>query len=141
LHNSFTDFLCFKIGSATRKIQKYYNSKYADYGITIAQSFILFSLLENNGSLIKELAERLNLDSSAITGLVDRLEKENLVKRQVDSEDRRAFRILLTEKGKKLAETVFPIAQDFNDKIISNLSKKERDMFISLLTKIEQLKV
>lgn len=141
MHKSFTEFLCFKIGSAARKIQKYYNARYAEHGITIAQSFILFSLLENNGLYIKNLAERLNLDSSAITGLVDRLEKENLVKREVDPEDRRAFRIFLTEKGKILAETVFPVAEEFNEKLMSDLKKNERDALDTLIAKIERLEI
>lgn len=134
---SFVDFLCFKLGSAARKIQKYYNNRFAEFGITIAQSFILFALLENNGLNVKSLAELLDLDSSAITGLVDRLEKEKLVERRVDLRDRRAFRIHLTRKGKSLAEKVFPIAVEYNEKLKTGLEKDEEMALIKFFKRIE----
>ena len=136
---SFRDFICFKLGSATRKIQKYYNNRYGEYGITIAQSFILFSLLESDGLSIKNLAERLNIDSSAITGLVDRLEKESLVERRVDPKDRRSFSIFLTNKGKNLAETVLPIAVEFNEKLKTNLGEEQEESLKTFLCEIEKL--
>lgn len=136
---SLTTLLCFQLGSAARKIQKYYNKKFEEYGITVAQSFILFSLLESDGLYVKCLAERLDIDSSAITGLVDRLDKEKLVERRVDPEDRRAFRIFLTEKGKKLAETLAPIGQEFNKKLKDGMKKEELAAFKKFLQKIDGL--
>ncbi|MBE9547168.1 MAG: MarR family transcriptional regulator [Proteobacteria bacterium] len=136
---SFRDLICFKLGSATRRIQKYYNNRYGEYGITIAQSFILFSLLESDGLSIKNLAERLNIDSSAITGLVDRLEKESLVERRVDPKDRRSFSIFLTNKGKNLAETVLPIAVEFNEKLKTNLGEEQEESLKTFLCEIEKL--
>ena len=76
------DSLCFKLGSSARSMQKQYNAHCAEYGITIAQSFILFLLLAEDGLNPKTLAEQLEIDGSAITGLVDRLEKESLVERK-----------------------------------------------------------
>ena len=136
---SFRDLICFKLGSATRRIQKYYNNRYGEYGITIAQSFILFSLLESDGLNIKNLAERLNIDSSAITGLVDRLEKESLVERRVDAKDRRSFSIFLTNKGGNLAETVLPIAVEFNEKLKINLGEEQEEFLKTFLCEIEKL--
>lgn len=121
----FTEFLCFKLGSASRKMQKYYNSRLAEHGITIAQSFIILSLLEKDEQNVKDLAERLAIDSSAITGLVDRLEKEGLVERRVDPTDRRAFQIVLTTKGMELAEALRPVAVEFNENLKNDLSKGE----------------
>ncbi len=134
---SFTTLLCFQLGAAARKIQKYYNKKFEEYGITVAQSFILSSLSETDGLYVKNLAERLDIDSSAITGLVDRLEKEKLVERRVDPEDRRAFRIFLTEKGKKLAGTLAPIGQEFNKRLKEGMNKEELAAFKKFLQKID----
>jgi DNA-binding MarR family transcriptional regulator len=131
------DFLCFKIGLAARKIQKYNNNKFAEYGITVAQSFILFSLLESDGLNVKNLAEWLCIDSSAITALVDRLEKEHLIERRVDPEDRRALRIFLTDRGREIANAVYPIAIDFNEKLKENLAQEEKDIIGNFLNKIK----
>lgn len=138
---SFKDFICFQLGAATRKIQKYYNSRYAQFGITIAQSFILFSLLENEGMNAKSLAEQLDIDSSAITGLIDRMEKEGLVERRIDPSDRRAFCISLTEEGRKLAEAVLPVAEEFNDRLKSGLKKSEERALVNFLRRVENLEI
>jgi len=49
-----------------------------------------------------ELASRLHCDKTNITGLVDRLERRELVRRRPDSEDRRATRVFLTDQGAEL---------------------------------------
>ncbi len=134
-----TELLCFKLGSASRKMQKYYNSKLAEHGITIAQSFIVLSLLEKDGQNVKELAECLSIDSSAITGLVDRLEKEGLVERRVDPNDRRAFRIVLTTGGRELAEGLLPVAVEFNDNLKKNLTKQELAALLKFFQMMEEI--
>jgi len=133
----FVDLLCFKIGLAARKIKKYNNDKFSEYGITVAQSFILFSLLESDGLSVKSLAEWLCIDSSAITALVDRLEKENLIERRIDPEDRRALRIFLTDKGRDVAKAVYPIAIDFNEKLKDNLAQEEKEAINNFLNNIK----
>lgn len=125
MKEEFTDYLCFRLGAAARKIQRYYNAKLGEYGITIGQSFILLSLLERDGRNVKELAERLLIDSSAITGLVDRLEKEELVERRPDERDRRALRIHLTPKGALLARELEPTADEVNRSLGNGLSPSE----------------
>lgn len=134
-----SDRLCFKLGSATRKIQKYYNSKYSELGITAAQSFVLFSLLRKDGQNFKDIAEDVNLDSSAITGLVDRLEKEQLVKRVVDPDDRRAFCIYLTDRGRQIAEKANIIADQTNKKLRSFGNKEQQDFLENFLVSIDKL--
>ncbi len=136
----FSDFLCFRLGAAARKIQRHYNSRLAEHGITIGQSFILLSLLERDGQNVKELADALLIDSSAITGLVDRLEKEDLVERRPDERDRRALRIHLTAKGSRLAETLVPVADEFNTGLRRGLTRSEiatLEKFFGMVDEIE----
>ncbi|MCL6612050.1 MAG: MarR family transcriptional regulator [Peptococcaceae bacterium] len=136
---SFTGFLCFELGLAARKIYRYYNNRYSDYGITVPQSFILFALMEQDGQNVKDLAGRLSLDSPAITGLLDRLEKEDLVERRNDPGDRRALKVFLTEKGKKLAEEIFEIAANFNEVLSSAFDDRQKQALKKLITVIDSL--
>lgn len=133
---NFTDFICFKIGAAARKIQNYYNGVYRQYGITLGQSFILFALQQKEGLSIGNLAEKLLLDNSALTGLLDRMEKEGLVLRRVDCQDRRVFLIYLTDKGRELAANLYPIARDFNQRLIDNLSNEQHEAFSILMNHV-----
>lgn len=130
------EFLCFEMGVAARKLHKYYNTRYSEYGITITQSFILFALMIQDGQNVKNLAERLSLESPAVTGLVDRLEKEKMLERRSDPEDRRALRVYLTEKGRSLAEKLIPIAVDFNNKLKSLFTAEQEQALKKLLKTI-----
>ncbi len=120
---TYNNLLCFRLGALSRKINRYYNNQYARHGITVGQSFILFDLLINECSSLKNIASRVHLDSPAVTGFIDRLVKENLVERKEDPYDRRTLCISLTGKGKKLVKKILPIAQQFNQNI--------KDIFIT----------
>lgn len=129
----FTGYLCFEMGVAARKLHKYYNNRFNEYGITVTQSFILFALMLQDGQNVKNLAERLFLESPAVTGLVDRLEKEKMVERRSDPDDRRALKVFLTEKGRSLAERLIPVANEFNEKIKSQFSPEQVNSLKKLL--------
>ncbi|MGB4701132.1 MAG: MarR family transcriptional regulator [Syntrophomonadaceae bacterium] len=100
----FTKYYCFRLGALTRRIINYCNNRLKDLGITLSQSFVLLSLLEQDGSSVKAIASALQLDSPAVTGLVDRLAKQGLVSRQEDPNDRRSTLVFLTPEGQKIAE-------------------------------------
>jgi len=137
--DNLQNFLCFKLGSAARSMQKYYNSRCAEYGITIAQSFILFSLLSSDGLNPKTMAEQLEIDGSAITGLVDRLEKEGLVERRPDPRDRRAFCVFLTRKGRNKAEDALPAAMEVNKRLKASLGRGDEQAVTRFLDKVKDL--
>ncbi|MGI6412352.1 MAG: MarR family winged helix-turn-helix transcriptional regulator [Syntrophomonadaceae bacterium] len=134
-----SDRLCFKLGLAARKLQKYYNHQYSALGITAAQSLVLFSLLRKDGQNFKDIAEEVKLDSSAITGLVDRLEKIELVRRGVDPNDRRAICIYLTNQGRDIAERAIKIADKTNQKLRSRGNKEQQAFLENFLDNIGEL--
>jgi len=134
---TISHFLCFRLGALTRKIYRHYNTLFSDYGITVTQSFVLFDLLLHKSSNVKDIASRVQLDSPAITGLVDRLVKENLVERREDPSDRRGLLIGLTEKGQKLAEKLSPIAEDFNNTMQGVLTPEDVGAFNRSLEHLE----
>jgi DNA-binding MarR family transcriptional regulator len=131
-------FYCFRIGAVTRRIWRYVNSEYGRYGITVGQTFILFDLLDHDGSAVKDIAERVQVDSPAVTGFVDRLIREELVERMVDREDRRVMKIHLTPKGRELAVTLLPVAQNLNKKIEELIGKAEITKLLEILDIIEE---
>lgn len=111
----FTNFWCFRLNAISRKVSRLWNARCSPYGVTAPQTFVIFDVRDHEGTSVKDIGIRIELDSSAITGLIDRLEKMNLVERKEDPNDRRGTRIFLTEKGSKLAESkLVPEAVDFN---------------------------
>ncbi len=119
----YGNFLCYRIATLARKIAKAHNLVCNEYGITASQSFVLFDLLKNEGSSVKDIAADLQLDSPAITGYVDRFIKEDLVYRAEDSTDRRVYRLFLTDKGRKLAEILLPKTEELHYRIVDIVDK------------------
>ena len=78
--------------------------KAADWDVSVPQVRALYALRDPLS--MRELAERLYLDPSNLTALVDRLEDLGLVERQADADDRRVKRLVITEKGVHLSEEI-----------------------------------
>ena len=95
------DRLLFLLAAADQAVKKHANKTLAAEGvrITIAQSGILFLLKQRDRRMISELGNNLRIENSAMTGLVDRLEKSSFVKRVADPADRRASLICATPAG------------------------------------------
>lgn len=127
--DNYLDFLCFRISAVSRKIARSYNKVCAEHGITPPQSFILFELLAHDGSSIKDIANKVHSDSSAVTGLVDRLLKEDLVNRIEDPSDRRYMQIFLTDRGRQVAVDVLPRSAAFNAQVRKLIGNENIESF------------
>ena len=106
------EHLCFLMDVATRRMTKFYNRRLRKFGITYNHLFILTCLWEQEGVNVKDLSKQLLLDSSSLTGHLDRMERAGLVVRKDDPKDRRAVRVLLTDKGRRLKEQLEPIGKE-----------------------------
>jgi len=136
--NSFADFLCFRLGALTRRIQRYYNNRFTELNITLGQSFVLFHLLEADGNSVKNIAAAVQLDPPAITGLVDRLAKEGFVERQADRDDRRTTKIYLTDRGREVAAQAGLIATEFNEAMQKIVATGDSAAFERALSALEE---
>ncbi|CFX93037.1 MarR-type HTH domain [Syntrophomonas zehnderi OL-4] len=125
-----TNYLGFSLRVAMKKIDKNLSQQLEVYGVSIPQSFILFSLLEQDGATLKEVGNKTLIDSSSMTVLVDKLEKDGLVERKLDSQDRRAIRVFITEKGRDIAEKVSKIGIKFNSQLYDLLGEGNQKEFI-----------
>lgn len=82
---------------AIRKIIKHSADRdIAQSGLTVPQISVLKALSAQDGQSLKNLSNDLGLSHSTVSGIVDRLERNGLVKRQVDAQDKRITRIYLT---------------------------------------------
>lgn len=135
---NYTDFMCFRINAIARRIARAHGKVCAEHGITAGQSFILFDLLNDEGSTLTEISTRVQLDNPAVGAYIDRLIKEDLVVRVDDPKDRRLYRIYLTNKGRRLAEELLPKTRDVHIKIANLIDGDDFSIFSDSLTKLEQ---
>ena len=75
---------------------------WSENGLTMPQARVLFTLVEQGEQSAGELAERLDVGPSTITGITDRLVRQNLIERKEDPRDRRVVRLGLTAEGSRL---------------------------------------
>src|SRR5512147_2339604 len=72
--------------------------------ISVAYFAVLQTLWESDGISITDLGERVQLEKSTMTSLIDRMESAGLVRRDDHPTDRRAYRICITLRGRELEE-------------------------------------
>ncbi|BDG43236.1 MarR family transcriptional regulator [Saccharococcus caldoxylosilyticus] len=79
----------------------------ARVGITEVQLMILYTLLKKENIRLNDLAEKLNLSNSNVSGTVDRLVSAGLVARETSKQDRRAVVLSLTDRGRQAIQEAF----------------------------------
>ncbi len=77
-------------------------------GLTAPQIGVLDALAETDGLSLKDLSERVALSHSTVSGIVDRLQRQELVHRQQDTRDRRLTRVFLSERVKNYIQSKMP---------------------------------
>lgn len=129
------DKLLFLLSKAENKLKNHFQKKINDQNIKLSpgQSGILFLLNNNDGLKMSELSKLLGIDNSAVTRLVDRLEKAGMVKRKANSADRRQYLICITKKGRQDIKRVGIIANQTNDIIKEGFTVEEIETFKKVL--------
>jgi DNA-binding MarR family transcriptional regulator len=117
----FEDNLGIHLFKAYFSIYKYLKKTFADHQIenmNPTRLGILLALADQDGVIMSKLGQKLFLEKSTMTGVIDKMEADGLVQRRSDRTDRRALRIYLTPRAKKLNERILKII----DKAYSDLS-------------------
>src|SRR5438034_10221119 len=103
--------LCFAIYSTAHAFNRVYKPLLDKLGLTYPQYLVMLVLWERDGVPVKDIGERLLLDSGTLTPLLKRLEAAELVRRTRSTEDERQVLIALTTKGEALPEKARAVPQ------------------------------
>lgn len=99
--------------------------------------FSLLALLLANGALTpRQLARTLALAAPALTMLLDRLQARQLLRRQRNPSDGRSQHVVLSARGRRLAEAAATAAATMEDELLQRLSSAEQAMLIELLGRL-----
>ena len=105
--------------------------------LTTAQYSILQQLWKKDGIKFKQLADACCCSQSTITGIVDTMEKKDVVIRKMNPEDRRSVLVMLTDKGKKL-EKKTPNINSILDNCCSGFDPNDIQLLTILLKKLDK---
>ena len=96
-----------------------------ELGISSAQLGVLYFVHEHPDCTLSTVSRGLMMNNSALTGTVSRMGQAGLVERRAMAGDRRAARLVLTERGQELIGAARPLLQRFNETIGQGFSGAE----------------
>ncbi len=105
-------------------------------GVTASQAMVLNFLGEEDCIPQHALGQKVQITSATMTGILDRLEKMDLVERRPQPGDRRAFLACLTEKGIEYAKEIHSTMVDANEEFLSRLSQEQSNTLRDLLKQV-----
>ncbi len=110
----------------------------AELKITLAQFQALSLLAEKKGCIMSELARGMSQSFSATTGIVDRLIRDGLARRERDKKDRRVVRVFITSKGKYTVGQFKRYRKEHLISILESLKEKDRKTLIQAMEILSQ---
>lgn len=106
------------------------------YGVTTSQCYCLLELLKTEKLTMFEMSQKMNLNTSTMTRIVDNLVRDGLIKRDRDERDRRIVVLLLTEKGRETAVQVNESIHRYYKKILENLPEGDLNTVLKSVSKL-----
>jgi len=120
--------------------EKFKNSteNFEDFSKCSIQEITVLKILSRQGStVVKDIACRLNnISMSSLTRVLDHLEENEYIERKLNRDDRRSFKIELTQQGRKLAEAYQHKFEDMAQATLEALTPAERLILVELYTKV-----
>jgi DNA-binding MarR family transcriptional regulator len=109
------------------------------FGITLPR-FDLMAQLERHpdGLRMGELSKRMMVTGGNVTGIVDQLEKERLVERVADPQDKRAFVVRLTKAGRRAFAEMAAVHEGWVAELFAGIPSTDKATMIALLDTMKQ---
>lgn len=108
----------------------------SDFNLSLSQ-FQVLEVLYHVGPLCqRDIASKILKSTGNLTMIIDNLEKQKLVRREKDANDRRYYSISLTKQGQKLIEKVFPQHVEILENEMGVLTAKEQEQLGKLTKKL-----
>ena len=129
----------FLLTTAQHTVFQYLSQRLAPYDITPSQYGILNCLWINDGTCLpRQIAELLCLETSTVSGILDRMQKKDLIDRVINPENRREILVMITTKGEALKAPVLKIIDEVNEEVLKDFSPKETEFIRKSLRQIAE---
>lgn len=118
-----------KIINLTRNFNKSLRHKFHhsmhDSGFTLPQLSVIAMLEKHGEQKVSELSLKMGLSDSTVSGILDRLEQKEIIKRERTKDDRRVVKISLTGKSKEFCNDFRRKREEYFTRLLKNLSEQE----------------
>ncbi len=130
------DSLGYLINRAARAFANRLATELRPFDVGIGQWAVLLHLWSTDGMTQAQIARRVAIEQPTMVRTIDRMERDGLVARTPDPNDKRASRITLTERGWSLRDALVPLAAGVNATATATLTDDEVETLRRLLAKL-----
>ncbi len=128
-----------RMSDLIRRLQLLEREVKADVGVTLPQAHAIHALMDAGSLRMQELAAELGLAQSTVTRLVTPLKRMGLLDRRPDSNDGRATRAFLTEKGMVLVDALFRVDRELYDGLLERLPENRRAEVVAAIALLHEV--
>jgi DNA-binding MarR family transcriptional regulator len=128
----------FLLHDVSRLLRVRFDRRARALGLTRAQWRVLAHLAPRQGINQTALAEILEVETITLGRHIDRLEDTAWVERRPDPDDRRAWRLFLTDKARPILDQMEVLALETQEEALANLSESERHRLMALLLSMKR---
>ena len=135
----FENSMGFVVNMTAKAFQKSFDIELRkNAGVSLSQWRVVGALVIQPGLTQKEIADKVGIEGATLVPIIDKMEKEGLLKRKPDSSDRRVNRIYLTQKADSLWESMVECALRIRKSSTKNISENNIQTTLETLRKISQ---
>jgi len=132
-----------QIGLLIREINSKINSnlrnKFENTGLTLPQIMLVRILLKYKKLKVSEISAKMSLAKSTVSGIIDRLEKQDIIKRTRDSKDKRIVYIELASEGYELGMKFRDNIEEYFGSIFDDTNEEEIEIIINGLNTLKNV--
>lgn len=129
----------FLLTGAQHRVFQEMKKELEQYDLTPIQYGVLKCIWQLDLHVPKEIADYLGVENSTISGILDRMEKKDLIERKIDKDDRRFIYVDLTKASRDLEAPVNKTVEEVNHTVLKAFSEKEAAELRKMLRKLIDL--
>lgn len=118
--------------------QSYISRRMEPYNIGCGQYIFLMTLYKKDGISQEELSDLLKIDKATTAKALKKLEEEGYIVRNVDSDDKRAYRVYVTQKALDIKPDFINAIDNWNNILSSGITAEEKEIILKLLKKMTE---
>jgi MarR family transcriptional regulator for hemolysin len=124
--------------ATARLVREAFDDRLAPLDLNLTQASLLGYVAEFGETTQTRLADRLGIGRAAIGSVVDALERRGLVERQPDPDDRRVWRVGITDAGREVVQGIEDVDRQLRGELRHGIGREERQALAWVMTRLQQ---
>lgn len=129
----------YHIKTAWHAIARMYNQQALKFDGTMSIGYALLNISSEEGTPAMKIGPLMGLEPRSLTRLLKSMEEKGLIYRQVDKNDKRSVRVLLTNEGKKMKEKSRETVLRFNEAVREEIPPHKLNVFFDVIQEINEV--